>query len=87
MFEKGIRSGPRMSFRTDRRQTSNLSTLPGSTDAAFAVKTERLPPTGFPPLRHGAEALLTAHSIRIGDRTGIEVASPATSKLERTSDD
>jgi hypothetical protein len=33
------------------------------------------------------EALLTAHSIRIGDRTGIEVSSPATSKLERTSDD
>jgi hypothetical protein len=30
---------------------------------------------------------LTAHSIRIGDRTGIEVASLATSKLERTSDD
>jgi hypothetical protein len=30
---------------------------------------------------------LTAHSIRIGDRTGIEVASPATSKPERTYDD
>jgi hypothetical protein len=58
-----------------------------STDAALAVKTERLPPYGLPPLRHGAEALLTAHSIRIGDRTGIEVASLATSKLERTSDD
>jgi hypothetical protein len=48
--------------------------MPGSTDAAFPVKTERLPPTGFPPLRHGAEALLTAHSMRIGDRTGNEVA-------------
>jgi len=44
--------------------------LPGSTDAAFAVKTERFPPYGLPPLRQGADALLTAHSIRIGDRTG-----------------
>jgi hypothetical protein len=35
-------------------------TLPGSTDAALAVKTERLPPTGYPPLRQCAEALLTA---------------------------
>jgi hypothetical protein len=50
-------------------------------------KPNGFPPTGCPPLRHGAKALLTAHSIRIGDRTGIEVASPATSKLERTSDD
>ena len=50
-------------------------------------KPNGFPPTGCPPLRHSAEALLTAHSIRIGDRTGIEVASSATSKLERTSDD
>jgi hypothetical protein len=33
----------------NRRQASNLSTLPGSTDTAFAVKTERLPPYGLPP--------------------------------------
>jgi hypothetical protein len=39
-----------MSFRKNRRQTSNLSTLPGSTDAALAVKTERLPPYGLPPI-------------------------------------
>ena len=34
----------------NRRQASNLSTLPASTDAAFAVKTERLPPYGLPPI-------------------------------------
>jgi hypothetical protein len=33
-----------------RRQASNLSTVPGSTDAAFAVKTERFPPYGLPPI-------------------------------------
>ncbi len=30
---------------------------------------------------------MTAHSIRIGNRTGNEVANPATSKLERTDHD
>ena len=32
---------------------SNLSTLPGSTDAALAVKTERFPPYGLPPITAG----------------------------------
>ena len=39
-----------MSFFENRRQANNLSTLPGSTDAALAVKTERLPPYGLPPI-------------------------------------
>jgi hypothetical protein len=34
--------------------------LPGSIEPALAVKTERCPPTGCPPLRQGADALLTA---------------------------
>ena len=41
-------------FRS-RRQANDLSLMPGSTDAALAVKTERLPPYGLPPITAGAE--------------------------------
>ena len=72
-----------MSFAKNRRQASNPSTLPGSTDAAFAVKTERLPRYWLPPLRQGAEALLTAHSARIGDRTGQRGCQPGDLKTRK----
>jgi hypothetical protein len=72
-----------MSFsKTDARPaTSRL--CPVLPTRRSPSKPNGFPPTGCLPLQHGAEALLTAPSIRIGDRTGIEVASPATSKPER----
>jgi hypothetical protein len=83
---QGFRSSSCPFAKTDARPaTSRLCPLLPTRRSPS--KPNGFPPTGCPPLRHGAEALLTAHSIRIGDRTGIEVASPATSKLERTSDD
>jgi hypothetical protein len=42
------------------RERDNASHRARSTDAALAVKTERFPPTGYPRLRQGADALLTA---------------------------
>ena len=83
---QGFRSSSCLFAKTDARPaTSRLCPLLPTRRSPS--KPNGFPPTGCPRLRHGAEALLTAHSIRIGDRTGIEVASLATSKLERTSDD
>src|SRR5208282_5958205 len=81
----GCRSSPCPS--ESQRQANNLSRCPVLPTRRSPSKPNGFPPTGCPPLRPGAEALLTAHSIRIGDRTGNEVASPATSKLEGTHDD
>jgi hypothetical protein len=69
-------SGRAMPFRLEAHE------LATSHDAQFyrgalTVKTERRPPTDCPPLRLGAEALLTASLDHLGKRMGIEVASPA----------
>ena len=70
-----------------RRQANNLSLCPVLPMRRSPSKPNGFPPTGYPPLRQGAEALLTASLDPHRFRTGIEVASLATSKLERTQDD